>query len=226
MELQKLKRFQKASLEFIKRMSFLYTSSGNPRYEYNVEPIQLATLINEIERLKEQCGNIVEIGVARGMTTRFLAEHLIKEGLHESLQLYALDTFSSFTSIDLRYEIENRNKLMSDLRGFEYNDFGRWKSNFAAYSFVTAIQTDCSEYNYSAIAPIKITFLDVDLYLPTIKTLPKVYDATVSGGVILVDDVLEDTQYDGAYEAYMQFCEERKICPKIIGNKCGIIYKP
>jgi hypothetical protein len=40
-----------------------------------------------------------------------------------------------------------------------------------------------------------------------------------------VDDVKENNQYDGAYQAYMEFCVELKITPAILGNKCGIIRK-
>ena len=47
----------------------------------------------------------------------------------------------------------------------------------------------------------------------------------MKGGVIFVDDVLDNTAYDGAYQAYMEFCNENKIQPKIIGNRCGVIYK-
>jgi hypothetical protein len=56
-------------------------------------------------------------------------------------------------------------------------------------------------------------------------TLPKVFDALVDGGAILVDDVLDGSTYDGAYQAYMEFCAVRGITPRIIGNKCGVIYK-
>ena len=38
----------------------------------------------------------------------------------------------------------------------------------------------------------KANFSDVDLYVPTLTTLEKVYKATISGGVILVDDVREN----------------------------------
>jgi len=79
--------------------------------------------------------------------------------------------------------------------------------------------------DYSKIGPLKLAFLDVDLYLPTKKTLIKVYDSLVDGGAILVDDVLANNKYDGAYQAYMEFCKEYNITPKVIGNKCGLIYK-
>ena len=79
--------------------------------------------------------------------------------------------------------------------------------------------------DYDKLGPIKVAFLDVDLYLPTQKTLPKLYSALVPGGVIMVDDVLQGTDYDGAYQAYMEFCEAIGQAPEVIGNKCGAIRK-
>jgi predicted O-methyltransferase YrrM len=75
------------------------------------------------------------------------------------------------------------------------------------------------------LGKVKLAFLDVDLYLPIKKTLPKLYDALVEGGAIVVDDVLNNTTYDGAYQAYMEFCAERSIKPIVIGNRCGLIIK-
>ena len=211
--------------ETAKSFVFKYTKFGAPTYRYNIEPIQLATLINEIERLKKVKGNIVEIGVARGLTTRLLCQHIINQKLESTLSLYAIDTFNSFTSEDLDYEVQKRGKKLPELKAFGYNDFEVWKKNFVHFPFVKPIQSDCSIVDYKKIGPIKIAFLDVDLYLPTKKTLIKLYDALVDDGVILVDDVLTNNKYDGAYQAYMEFCDEYKISPQTIGNKCGLIYK-
>jgi len=215
----------KPIVELAKKVAFRHTKLGAPRYEFNVEPIQLATLVMELERLKDIDGNVVEIGVARGMTTRFLAQHIANQKLDKSLSYYAIDTFESFTNADLMYEVEHRGKSLADLQGFAYNDQIIWQRNFLDFPFVKAIKADCSNYDYSKIHPIKLTFLDVDLYLPTKNSLPKIYDATVSGGVILVDDVLNNSTYDGAYQAFMEFCEENSFPKKIIGNKCGFIQK-
>lgn len=215
----------KSVKEAAKSFAFKYTTLGVPTYRYNIEPIQLATLINEIERLKGVKGNILEIGVARGLTTRLLCQHIVYQKLESTLTLYAIDTFDSFTSADLEYEVQKRGKLLPELKAFGYNDFEVWKKNFIQFPFVQAIQSDCSIVDYSKLGPIKVAFLDVDLYLPTKKTLAKVYDVLVDGGVILVDDVLANNKYDGAYHAYMEFCEEHKITPQVIGNKCGLIYK-
>jgi hypothetical protein len=220
-----MKSLLKSAKEAVKALAFRYTSLGAPTYRYNIEPIQLAFLVNECERLKSSNGNIVEIGVARGLTTRFLCEHITSQGLEKTLTLYAIDTFDSFTRGDLEFEVNERGKSLAELEGFSYNDLDAWKKNFVRYPFVKAVKGDCASVDYSAIAPIKIALLDVDLYLPTKKTLPKLYASMIEGGVILVDDIMDKSVYDGAYQAYMEFCTDLGIAPHVIGNKCGVIYK-
>lgn len=210
--------------ELIKKIAFRYLKLGKPSYPFNVEPIQLATLVSELERLDTKEGNILEVGVARGMTTRFLVEHLSNNTNFQG-NYYAVDTFESFTDEDLNFEVSQRGKQLGELKGFDYNDVDVWHSNFSEFPFVVAIKSDCSALDYSELKPIKLTFLDVDLYLPTLKALHKIYDQTVEGGVIMVDDCMNNTVYDGAYQAYMEFCAEKGIEPKIIGNKCGVIHK-
>ena len=211
--------------EAAKTVVFRHTSLAAPTYRYNIEPIQLAFLIIEIERLKAVPGNIVEIGVARGLTTRFLAQHIKNQKMDQTTKLYAIDTFDSFTEADLAFEVNSRGKALEELTAFTYNDYEVWKKNFVDFKFVVPVQSDCSIVDYAKYGPIKVAFLDVDLFLPTQKTLPKLYENLVPGGVILVDDVLHGTMYDGAYQAYIEFCEKMGFQPEIIGNKCGIIRK-
>ena len=129
--LEILKSTMKLVKEFVKKLAFRYTKFGKPNYPYNVEPIQLSTIIMEIERLKDFDGCICEIGVARGMTTRFIAEHIRYQKIENKNMYFALDTFNSFIGSDLTYEIDKRGKSLRDLRGFEYNSFEKWKNNFS-----------------------------------------------------------------------------------------------
>jgi hypothetical protein len=125
--LVQVKQMLKPVIEFGKRLAFRYTPLGKPYYPYpNVEPIELATLINEIERQRDVKGSIVEIGVARGMTTYFMSTHLAMSGLEEQ-KLIAIDTFASFREDDLQYEVKNRGKTRAQLQAFAYNDYERWK---------------------------------------------------------------------------------------------------
>lgn len=211
--------------EAIKSVVFRHTTLGAPKYEYCIEPIQLATLINEYERTRGVVGSLVEIGVARGMTTRFLCEHVIRQGDERVISYFALDTFSSFLESDVEHEINIRGKDGSKLHGFSYNDYNAWKRNFEPFPFVKAIVGDCSTFDYGSIGPIRMAFLDVDLYLPTKGALSKIYALLSDGGTIVVDDVQDRSIYDGAYQAYVEFCEEMNLKPEIIGNRCGIVRK-
>jgi Macrocin-O-methyltransferase (TylF) len=209
--------------EFAKKIAFRYTSLAAPDYPYNLEPIQLATLISELERLRAVDGTILEIGVARGMTTRFLCEHIATSKLDERLAV--IDTFASFLPGHLEHEVSHRGKTREDLELFAYNDFEVWKRNFRQFPFLTAFCADCSTFNYSDLAPIKLALLDVDLYLPTRAALEEIYRNLSDSGVILVDDVADNNVWDGAFQAYNEFCSEHGIAPELIGKKGGIIRK-
>src|ERR1019366_9151821 len=162
------------------------------RYPYNLEPIQLSTLITAIDAVADKPGCIVEIGAYRGWSTMFLCEHILKTYRDDPPTYYAIDTFDSFVNDQIDYEVAKRSKMRKDLEGFFNNDYDIWVSNFRKYPFVTAIKADCSQFDFNRIGRIKVALLDVDLYVPTAAVLPKVYASLIEGGVILVDDVRND----------------------------------
>ena len=215
---------RKKLTELIKRLIFRHTNFAKPSYKYNVEPAQLSELIKSIDRLATGRKNtIVEIGVARGMTTRFLAEHISLNSYN--VDYFCLDTFSSFIDKDINYEVEKRNKNKKDLLAFEYNDYLKWKKNFQEYKFIKPIKCDCSTFDFSSIAPINLCFLDVDLYKPTINTLNNIWDFMAEDSVIIIDDVKENNEWDGAFQAFMEFVNEKKLNYYLVGTKCGVIKK-
>ena len=215
---------RKKLTELIKRLIFRHTNFAKPSYKYNVEPAQLSELIKSIDRLAMGRKNtIVEIGVARGMTTRFLAEHISLNNYN--VDYFCLDTFSSFIDKDINYEVEKRNKNKKDLLAFKYNDYSKWKKNFQEYKFIKPIKCDCSTFDFSSIAPINLCFLDVDLYKPTINTLNNIWDFMAEDSVIIIDDVKENNEWDGAFQAFMEFVNEKKLNYYLVGTKCGVIKK-
>mgnify|MGYP001474095548 CR=1 FL=1 len=215
---------RKKLTELIKRLIFRHTNFAKPSYKYNVEPAQLSELIKSIDRLATGRKNtIVEIGVARGMTTRFLAEHISLQNYN--VDYFCMDTFSSFIDKDINYEVEKRNKNKKDLFAFEYNDYSKWKKNFQEYKFIKPIKCDCSTFDFSSIAPINLCFLDVDLYKPTINTLNNIWDFMAEDSVIIIDDVKENNEWDGAFQAFMEFVNEKKLNYYLVGTKCGVIKK-
>jgi len=222
---RKLEIVMRSPKQLIKTIAFRYLPSlSAPHYQYGLDPIQLAFLVDAISERASTKGCIVEIGVARGMTTCFLAEHLVRQGIQK--HYHAIDTFASFTSEDIDYEVVKRKKTASALEAFSYNNYEIWKRNFEQYRFVTAHQGDCKDFDFGSIEPISVALLDVDLYLPTSKTLPKVYDALEPGGIILVDDVRPANTWDGAFQAYTEFCQSRGLTHEVIGSRGGVIRKP
>ena len=211
--------------EFLKKIIFRFTNLANPKYDYNIEPAQLLELLTSIDNFasKNQKSSIVEIGVARGMTTRFLSEHISLKNYN--VDYYCIDTFSSFTDKDLNFEVTKRGKAAKELLGFSYNDYTKWKLNFKKFSFIKPIEHDCSTFDFSTIAPINLCFLDVDLYLPTKNTLNNIWPHMAENSTIIVDDVVDNNQWDGAYQAFMEFVNENKLNYYLVGNKCGVIQK-
>ena len=112
---------KKNLINFIKKIAFKHSNLGKPNFQYNLEPEQLSEIIISLKKVKNIKGCICEIGVARGMTTRFICEHLVNSS--EDTSFYCIDTFSSFESGDIDYEIKNRNKNKSDIEAFKYSDF-------------------------------------------------------------------------------------------------------
>ena len=209
--------------EFIKKLVFRFTSLGAPKYPYNIEPIQLASIIQYIDLLRKNNKKIklFEIGVARGMTSRFICEHIKRENI--VCDFYCIDTFSSFVEKDIKYEIEKRGKTHNELMGFSYNDFNVWKKNFSSFDFVIPIQKDASEFDFSNIKDIDFIFLDVDLYKPTLSVLDNVLPYMSKKAVIMVDNVENNNAWDGAFQAFMEFTTKNKLTYKMIGSKCGVI---
>lgn len=107
---------------------------GAPRYEFNLGFLQLAFCITEISRTASSGGSIVEVGVARGMTSRLLCQHF--RHLRASIEFHVIDTFGSFGASDVEYEVHVRGKPRSALRGFAYNNLNTWRRNLAAFPFL------------------------------------------------------------------------------------------
>ena len=201
--------------EFVKKLAFRYTKLGDPKYPYNLEPVQLAEIIHGINKAAagNKIVNIYEVGVARGMTTRFICEHIVSNNFF--CNFFCIDTFSGFTENDVEYEVNNRGK--------SYNDFDIFQKNFKEYSFLKPLKIDAAKFDFSKTGKVDFLFLDVDLYKPTRTVLENIKPFLGKNSVVIVDDVLENQWCDGAYDAFMDFVGKNNFKYRIAGNKCGII---
>jgi len=189
-------------------------------------PIQLQQLVNLLISIHSVEGSIVEIGCDQGWTTCYLLETL--KNIRMKRPYICIDTFTGFLKEDKDFEYEYRHKKKGTYDGYfktnskKYFDFSM---RIAGYDNVHSHKADAATFNYSSIAPIAFCLLDVDLYRPVKVCLPAVYENLNRGGIIVVDDCVEESIWDGAYQAYVEFARHMKIEPQILCEKLGIIQK-
>ncbi|MHA1547471.1 MAG: TylF/MycF/NovP-related O-methyltransferase [Alphaproteobacteria bacterium] len=186
-------------------------------------PAQMVFLAAEIKRASALEGTIIEAGCAYGGTTIFLAKYLEELG---SAQAYvAIDTFSGFLPEHTEYEISHRGKGRGLHGAFSTNDeiWFRRSLTAAGITNVRVVQADASRFDYDSLSPVAFALLDIDLYLPVRDALPRIYAALGPDGTIVVDDCKPGGPWDGALQAYEEFCEANGLQQDIRHEKLGII---
>ena len=224
----------RAVIQQAKKIAFRLPIVGNlmlPRYPFMLEPEQLIWLCEAINRTRDArapgypgTGCIVEVGVARGQTSTFLLTHMRHRG--DTRQYYCIDTFCGFTSSDIEYEVSQRGKAEHVLfDGFAVNNRALFDANLKRQGFsnVVTIQADASAFDWSNLPPIDVMLIDVDLYKPTMAVLTNSQPYWAPFARIMVDDVKSGTVYDGANQAYSEFCGDRNLPLRTVGNKAGVI---
>lgn len=140
----------------------------------------------------------------------------------------AIDTFAGFTDNSVVHETEQRNKDGKVLRQAFSLNRKRWlqaQLSLHELDAVEIIEGDAVEVNYSDLGELAFCLIDVDLYLPVREILPKVWQSLAPGGIIVVDDCKPNSLWDGAEQAYKEFCRERGHPIDIREEKLGILRK-
>jgi len=188
-------------------------------------PSQLIFLTQCLTETRHVPGCCVEVGCAQGRTTAFLRKFMDENGIEKNY--YALDTFSGFVPEHVDYEVARRSKDRDINQVFMTN-----KQKWFDYSLkisgvrtVESIECDAAKFDFDRLGPIAFALLDVDLYLPMIDILPKLYRNLSAGGIILVDDCMPHELWDGALAAYEEFALDSGIERDIVLEKIGIIRK-
>lgn len=215
-------------IERLKRWVYrseLLAEISAPSYSYGLQVSELCALSNAISATTGHEGRIVEIGVARGMTTVFLNTHLRQLG--DEREYLAIDTFAGFTPEDVDFEVKHRGKSRRAYFGFAYNDELVFRRNMARLGFdrVQTLKLDVNDLRPEHLGSVSVALLDVDLYRPTSHALEVTYAALEDGGYIFLDDVSTGSVYDGAGQAYFEFTERMGLPPTRVGDNCGVIRK-
>jgi O-methyltransferase len=212
----KLKEFSLANF-LLRRKTFAYPFMFTPQ--------QLVFLADCVERAVTVPGCIVEAGCAYGATTVFLNMFMRDIGCNKPY--VAIDTFSGFKPEHVAYEVSERGKPKRLGGAFSRNDKSWLEYSLKAASIgsVRIIQGDVTTFDFASLGPIAFCLLDVDLYIPIRDSLPKILAGLSPGGTIVVDDCRSANNWDGALQAYQEFCAARGSPEEIVCGKLGLVRK-
>ncbi len=195
-----------------------------PVMKFDMSIAQLNFITSTLGATKSD-GAVVEIGVGGGSTSVVINEFMKQQAIRRPF--YAIDTFFGFTKEDAEYERNVRGKT-NDYSGYRSNSKNWYFKTLRAHGIGNAnvFQLDAKAFDYSAIAPIAFCLLDVDLYKPVEAVLPRLYENLADDGVIIVDDCgLKESIYDGAGEAYRNFCTKMNLEQELVHEKLGVVRK-
>ncbi len=203
----------------------VYSRQPFVRYPYMYKPSEIMEVTKQLLSV-DVSGVAVEVGCNQGWTTCFLLEAMMEHGVKRDY--VCIDTFTGFTKEDVNFEYANRGKtngMYDDI--FIIND-PLWldaSMKRFGYSNVRVHKADAKNFDYRALGPIAFALVDLDLYRPVKESLERIFPQMAPGGVILVDDCGEGEggRWDGAYQAFREFCAERNMSPRIVCQKIGII---
>jgi SAM-dependent methyltransferase len=197
-----------------------------PRFAYNMNAAQLWELCTLLKEASTQEGAVLEAGCAEGRTTLFLENFLTAQGSPKPY--YCLDTFEGFTPRDVAAEVGWRGKSPTLFTGFRMNSIAWFRRTMALnrVSRVTALRADVGSFDYGSLGPLCFALLDVDLYEPTRRALPRIWRQLVPGGIVVVDDCNEGTHiFDGARQAAVEFAAGSGVVLELRAHKLGVLRK-
>ena len=203
----------------------VYSRQPFVKYPYMNPPSELMELTRQLLSINS-AGSVVEVGCNQGWTTCFLVEALMEQGLKRDY--VCIDTFTGFTPADVEVEYKFRGKAAGTYDDNFVINHPKWlKASLQrfGYSSVTVHQADATTFNYQSLGKIAFALIDLDLYRPVRESLKRIIPHIVKGGMVVVDDCnnAENGRWDGAYQAFIETCQERNIPPEIVCRKLGII---
>ena len=200
------------------------------KYRYAFTPAQLARLTVLATEAAAAPGDFCEIGCYRGYTTVFLNRHL--DAVAPDRRYWAIDTFGGFVPADVAHETGVRGKTGRDERRaldkFTINSRAWFEANLR-HNGITRVSTHAAavqDFAFPADTRLCFVLLDVDLYLPTVAGLEKVWPLLAPGGLVVVDDCQADHVYDGSRQAVMEFCVKHGVAHELVETKLAVLRKP
>lgn len=200
------------------------------KYRYAFTPGQLARLTLLATEGAAVPGDFCEIGCYRGYTTVFLNRHL--DAVAPAKRYWAIDTFGGFVPADVQHERTVRGKDSREERRaldkFTINSRAWFEATLRQNGInrVTTHAAAVQDFAFPAGTQLCFVLLDVDLYLPTVAGLEKVWPRLAPGGLVVVDDCQAGHVYDGSRQAVEEFCARHGTAYELVEDKLAVLRKP
>ena len=189
-----------------------------------ISPVGLNLWFEALSETNCMDGDVVEIGCYLGGTAALSARFLREIGSDHNY--FVIDTFAGFR--EDQFERELKLGGAASLRHhFSANslELARWVMNRHGGGEVRTIMGDIATLPDHAIPPkIAACLIDIDLAEPIYSALCRIYPRLVPGGIVIVDDCDDHTQYK-ARIGYDRFVLEQGLVSEIKHGK-GLIKKP
>ena len=166
---------------------------------------------NHIDRHKLE-GDIVECGVGDGLSLSYILFNLISNKNFLNKKYYGFDSFEGFPEPDIK-DISNRNPqkgqwshskkeyVLENLRILGFTN-----DHFKKIEFIKGFFSNTFKHHTSLIDKLCLLHVDCDLYLSTKNSLEIWYPKVISGGIIVFDEYLHDTEtFPGTVKAIDEF---------------------
>jgi hypothetical protein len=206
----------------------LFQTSLAKRFVLNspggLHPAQLYFIMDHILKYRspDRSYTIAEVGIARGLSTRFLYDFMTIAG--GNFEYDCIDTFSGFDKDSIRMEVRRKGP------GYAWDNYDYLnilpyirKSEELGLSNLRFVKA--SQYSQELRSKrFDLVILDVDVEMATTEYLSFFFQRLDAKGLILVDDCALDNKYDGALVAYKEFCTSRGIQLAFLHPKSGLVY--
>jgi O-methyltransferase len=186
-------------------------------------PGRLQDYLQAIRDRADLPGAVLEVGCFRGATT-VVAAKMLRDMGQSSRQYMCVDTFEGFVADQFEVDVEHGTPE-SFGTGFSQNPkeiFERTMRHFDVS--VEAVQADIVQVDPSILpARVAVCLMDVDLAVPIREGLAKVRPLMAEGGVMLVDDCDEGTDWRGARVGYEEYMQAEGLEPRYTASGFGVV---
>lgn len=190
-----------------------------------LDPERLYAYLDALWQRRHVDGAILEVGCWVGGTSAVACRMLRRSGFPK--RYVCIDTFSGFVPAQFEHDVQHGTP-QGYIRYFRTNSretvrrlLDRWDA-----AEVELIQGDIASISIDVLpAQVSVCLLDVDLEIPVYEGLARIVPRLVPGGVVLVDDCDEKTNWAGARVGYQRFVEEHRL-PERYFLGLGVIEAP